>query len=67
MKPATSFYTVVELAGYVGENDRKSGFSRAVEAWKWIDANYDDDERDETDAEIAVIDRCSQFTQGSEL
>lgn len=37
-------FTVVELAGYVGENDRKGGFASSAEAWRWAERKYPDAE-----------------------
>jgi len=33
-------YTVVELAGHEGENERRTCFSTAEAAWRWAERNY---------------------------
>lgn len=47
MKPKGATYTVVENAGYIGETDRKGGFLRLTEAYKWIERHYEPDEIEE--------------------
>lgn len=40
MRPQGSCYTVVELAGYEGENERRTAFSTSEAAWKWAERTY---------------------------
>lgn len=46
-------YTVVELAGYVGENDRRS-FPTYREACAWMAKHYGADEREELHVDIRL-------------
>jgi len=39
-------YTVVEMAGYEGETERRDKFKTANEADKWMRSFYDNDEID---------------------
>lgn len=49
-------YTVIENAGYEGENERRTAFSTASAAWKWAERNYDKDELETL--HVAVREDC---------
>jgi hypothetical protein len=44
MSPKLCWYTVVENAGYEGEHDIKTGFTRIEPAWNWAARHYTADE-----------------------
>ena len=44
MKPKACCYTVVENAGYAGEQEVRTAFSTSEAAWKWAERHYDVDE-----------------------
>jgi hypothetical protein len=48
------FYTVVELAGYDGENDRQSGFKTAYDAWEWAEKHYSPHELDRLHVDVRM-------------
>ena len=49
-------FTVVERAGYEGEQDVASDFPTWYEAQKWIDSHYSDEERDAESPECLHLD-----------
>ena len=52
---------VIENAGYVGENLRKSGFTNWRDAEAYINAHYDEDEREMLHVDIAHWDEDGGF------
>ena len=46
-------YTVVENAGYEGENDVRTAFSSAEAAWRWAERYYQGDEIETLHVQVA--------------